>query len=56
MIKTYLSFFTFLIIVFSNQLDAQIFVSPAGDDNNPGTFDFPGYLTLKVYRGPSELW
>ena len=41
MIKTYLSFFTFLIIVFSNQLDAQIFVSPAGDDNNPGTFDFP---------------
>lgn len=37
----YLYSLLFITLFSASQIFAQIFVSPAGDDNNPGTIDFP---------------
>lgn len=47
----------FVVFIFISSAPAQIFVSPAGDDNNPGTFDFPYKSLTKAISvaGPDSL-
>jgi len=53
----YLTFFALLIFSFLNQASAQIYVSPDGNDNNPGTFELPFKTLTKAVSvsGPDSL-
>jgi len=49
--------FIFVLLQFNFLSNAQIFVSPTGDDNNPGTFDLPFRTLTKAVSiaGPDSL-
>jgi len=53
----YLTFFALLIFSFLNQASAQIYVSPDGNDNYPGTFELPFKTLTKAVSvsGPDSL-
>jgi len=50
-------FFLFAVLLLGSFLRAQIFVSPVGDDNNPGTIDLPYKSLAKAVTvaGPDSL-